>query len=168
MDAVGFGVSTGGATVGAGVCVWFCAGEVDGAAEAGAADGVAEAGAVGVVFAAFTVILHTAFAFLLLLETAVMFAVPAFFAVTTPFLLTLATDFLLDFQVTFLFALAGVTFFTFKVNLPPTDNVFFVAFSFSFFVLGAAFTAGANENAEKTRASDKKAATTLFEFFFIF
>lgn len=170
MDAVGFGVLAGGASVGAGACVWFCAGVAEGVAGAAEGEAVAEGATVasGVFFAAFTVILHTAFAFLLLLETAVMFAVPVFFAVTTPFLLTLATAFLLDFQVTFLFAFAGVTFFTFKVNLSPTDNVFLVAFSFSFFVLGAAFAAGAKENAETTRASDKNAATILFEFFLIF
>lgn len=164
MDGVAFGVLSG---------VFAGSDDVPGAGVCTAGDDGAGADAAGGCdtwvwdLAAFTVILQTAFTFLLLLETAVIFAVPAFFAVTTPLLLTAATVFLLDFHVTFLLALAGVTFFTFKVNFDPAVNVFFVAFNLSFFVLGAAFALG-TEKTVQASAIDKTAATIFLEFFRIF
>ena len=88
----------------------------------------------------FTVILHTAFAFLLLLLTAVIVAFPAFFAVTFPLELTVVIFLLEVFQVTALDAFAGFTVFTFKVTVFPSYNVLLVAFSLidvAFFVLSS-------------------------------
>lgn len=114
-----------------------------------------------------TVTLQVALAFLFFLDMAVIFAVPTFFALTTPRLLTVATDLLLDFHVTFLDALAGFTFFTFNVNLLPTVNFFFLAESVIFFVFGAAFTSGMAEKAVAQRAIDKATAQVFFNNLFI-
>ena len=135
--------------------------------------GVAVGVGVGVLFVdlsfAFftTVTLQVALAFLFFLDVAVIFAVPTFFALTTPRLLTVATDLLLDFHVTFLDALAGFTFFTFNVNLLPTANFFFLAESVIFFVFGAAFACGTVTKAEAQRAIDKATAQVFFINLFI-
>ena len=101
-----------------------------------------------------TVMRQVALTFLLLFDVAVIVAVPAFFAFTTPLLLTVATDFLLDFQVTFLEALAGFTLFTFKVIFCPTVSVFFFVFSLICLVFGAAFASGTIQREEAARAMD--------------
>ncbi len=158
--------------VGAGVGVGP-SGSLEGAGPVGAGVAVGALVGIGVTaggvgfLAAFTVIVHTAFTFLLLLDVAVILAVPAFFAVTTPVLLTVAMVFLLVFQVTFLFAFAGLTFFTFSLNLLPAVNVFFLALKVIFFVFGAASAFGAMVNAEASRARDKTTADALCSFFFM-
>ena len=160
MDGVGAGVGVG------------PSGCLEVAGPPGVADGVLIGTGVTVgvgtgFLAAFTLILQTAFTFLLLLDVAVIFAEPAFFAVTTPVLLTVAMLFLLDFQVTFLFAFAGLTFFTLSLNLLPAVNVFFLAFKVIFFAFGAASALGAMVNAEASRAKDKTTADALCSFFFM-
>lgn len=169
MFGVGSGVTTGAGVPGSDG-VFELAGVVVGAtgvvtAGDDAAGGGVVGGVVGVgMDAAFTLIVHVAFTFLLLLETAVIFALPSFFALTTPFLLTDATDFLFDFQVTFLFALAGFTF-AFKVNLSPTVKVLLFLFSVIIFALGAAFAYGVVENAVRTSIKDKMSATDFLVLF---
>jgi hypothetical protein len=76
--------------------------------------------------ASFTVILQLALAAELLADVAVIVAVPAAFAVTTPSL-TSATAVLSDVHVTFLFvAFAGNTV-SFKVNVSPTTSSLLVS-----------------------------------------
>lgn len=124
---------------------------------------------VGVFFlvAFFTVIRQVALTFLLPFDVAVIVVEPTFFAFTIPFLLTVATDFLLDFQVTFLEALDGFTFFTFKVNFCPTVNVFFFAFSLICLGFDAALISGVTEKAEIARAIETKTAHAFCILFFM-
>ena len=123
----------------------------------------------GDVFFFMTVILHTAFTFLLLLLTAVIFAVPFFFAVTFPLAVTVAIFLLEVFHVTAADALAGVTFFTFKVTFCPTYNFLLVAFNLiavAFFAAACVLT-GQTARLPTDNANTNPTAAILFCCFFI-
>ena len=112
-----------------------------------------------------TVTLHTAFAFLLLLLVAVIFAVPGFFAVTRPFLSTDATFGSEDLQSTLFDAVAGVTALTFKVILFPGSRDSFAALSFSF----CGFAAAAwlfNDNGIRNTRRARSSIPVFFQIFF--
>ena len=82
----------------------------------------------------------TAFAFLLLLLVAVIFAVPGFFAVTRPFLSTDATFGSEDLQSTLFDAVAGVTALTPGDPLRQQDSLLHWVLSFCGFAAAAGFS----------------------------
>ena len=90
------------------------------------AEGVVGAGFAGA-FLLLTVTLHL---YVFLPTLALIYAVPFFFAVTTPFLLTVATDFFVEDHFTFFFVP-----FTFKRYFLPWAKVSFVLFSLIFAAL---------------------------------
>ena len=73
------------------------------------------------------------FTFLFFFETAVIFTLPDFLPVTTPFLDTVATLRLLLFHVTALLALLGETDLTVILAFPLMSTFFVVAFKTIFF-----------------------------------
>ena len=87
-------------------------------------------------FLFFTVTLQTYF---LPFTFAVIFALPAFLAVTTPFLLTVAIFFLLLLQVIFFFFGA---FLIFSVTFLPTSNVTVFLFNCTFFLAACTLPPG--------------------------